>query len=292
MAGKKPKYDPNAPVLIAIQQGLQNIINPAGASALAASQGAWYPKAPSAVTVDTSNPRGIGLASDPNSMDYNMGFTKASLAGGLDRPESQGWLFSVVAAGRGHGSTPQGVYEKYITESASQNVAYGVHVTPQQLAFQDATKNGWIKDGVVKIDVAKALSPKGAKGPYMGTTTQTSTSTDTALTNPDSAHTLASQALSAHLGRTATPEDVAAFTAILQGREKANPVVTQQTDSSHPVGGNIHSTAQSSNRMQSGGTDPAQLADQYAQSQEGSAEYTASTQFLNAFINNLKDPVA
>lgn len=279
-------FDVSGIVQEAVNNAMTAAQNPTAAQAAAAREGAWYPRRPSTVFVDTSSLGGIEGASDTNSSVYNTHVAKADLVGALSRPESQGWLFSLVAAGRKHGSTPAGVLKAFVAESASRNNEAGENITPQQLAFEEATKNGWIKDGKITIDPSTA----GQKAPkYTGPVTTNSTTSDTTLTNPDTAHSILSNALSQHLGRTAKPGELDAFIKILHGREQQNPQTQQMTSTTTPNAATHVNDVQTS-RTSQGGTDPAQLADQFAASQEGAAEYT-STQFLDAFIANLKDPV-
>lgn len=92
------------------------------------------------------------------------------------------------------------------------------------------------------------------------------------LTNPSDAKVLADQALNTYLGRAANEEETSAFMSALNKVERQNPVIT--TPSSR-----------------SGGVNNAQVAKEFAQSQEGAAEYLASTQYMDWFMEKMaSDP--
>ena len=84
------------------------------------------------------------------------------------------------------------------------------------------------------------------------------------LTNPDDAKSLVNGALQTYLGRDATQEEITEFTKALNKAERQNPIVSTRT-------------------QRSGGVSPAQRAEDFARSQEGSAEFLADTQYSNWF---------
>lgn len=114
-----------------------------------------------------------------------------------------------------------------------------------------------------------------------GTTTYNASNVD--LTNPDNAKTLANSALSTYLGRDANPQELKQFLAALNAHERANPKVVSQTTTTAGS-----STTQSG--TSSGGVSPQQFAEDWARSQEGTAEYAAGTKYMGALLNAIKNP--
>lgn len=84
------------------------------------------------------------------------------------------------------------------------------------------------------------------------------------LTNPDDAKSLVNAALQTYLGRDASQEEITEFTKALNKAERQNPIVSTRT-------------------QRSGGVSPAQRAEDFARSQEGSAEFLADTQYSDWF---------
>lgn len=92
------------------------------------------------------------------------------------------------------------------------------------------------------------------------------------LTSPSDALYLLNQAMTQYLGRRATEQELRDFVAALNAQERANPTTVAYE------GGQA---------VQSGGFNPAVFAQQFAQSQEGSAEFQATTTFMDAFLQML-----
>lgn len=88
------------------------------------------------------------------------------------------------------------------------------------------------------------------------------------FTNPSDAQVLVNNALGTYLGREATTEESATFLSTLNKLQQQNPIVS--TPSSR-----------------SGGVNRDQVAKEFGQAQEGSAEYMASTQYMDWFMENL-----
>lgn len=130
----------------------------------------------------------------------------------------------------------------------------------------------------------------GGGGGYGGTSTSTAFDQDLTLTNPDNAKTLANAALSQYLGRDAKPAELKQFLAALNAHERANPR-TQQSTVTQTVGGSAQnsSTTRSSSTVSAGGVNPQQFAEDWAREQEGTAEYTAATKYLNTFMSAIQD---
>ena len=92
------------------------------------------------------------------------------------------------------------------------------------------------------------------------------------MTNPSDAKVLADSALSNYLGRAANEEETSMFLSTLNKAERQNPIITTQSS-------------------RSGGVNREQVAKEFAQSQEGAAEYLASTQYMDWFMEKLaSDP--
>lgn len=96
------------------------------------------------------------------------------------------------------------------------------------------------------------------------------------LTDPDTAKVVVDQALQTYLGRAANERELATFTAALTRQEMKNP---NRVD------------MQGGTAVTSGGVNPQAYAQEFAQAQEGAAEYGAATTFLDAFIESLDNPI-
>ena len=108
----------------------------------------------------------------------------------------------------------------------------------------------------------------GSAGPYLGPTTTTT------VANEMDAKSLVNNALSQYLGRTATDAEVSAFHQKLNSELAANPNVSDPT--SQHAGVN------------SGGTNPQQLAEDFAKSQPDYAETQAATTGLNWMVEAIR----
>ncbi len=82
------------------------------------------------------------------------------------------------------------------------------------------------------------------------------------LTNPADAEVLVNNSLNQYLGRDATDDERNVFLKTLNAVERKNPIVTTQTS-------------------RSGGTNPQQVAKEFALSQETAAEDTVNTTYMN-----------
>lgn len=96
------------------------------------------------------------------------------------------------------------------------------------------------------------------------------------LTDPGTAETLVDQALQGYLGRKALPDERATFLKALRREEMANPRTV---------------TVQGGKAVSGGGINPQAFAEDFAQAQEGAAEFTAATTLLDSFIQSLSNPV-
>jgi hypothetical protein len=111
----------------------------------------------------------------------------------------------------------------------------------------------------------------GGGGGYSGPVTQTR------LTDPTTAENLLDTSLKNYLGRSATGKEKQAFLKALNRYEIENPTVTT------PVG--------PGGTVTTGGAQPTVFAEQFAQAQEGAAEYQAATTYLDSFLGALGNPV-
>lgn len=96
------------------------------------------------------------------------------------------------------------------------------------------------------------------------------------LTDPDTANQLVDAALEQYLGRRANDQEAKAFRQALRKAEKKSPTeVVVKGDTA----------------ITKGGVSPQARAEEFAMAQEGSAEYQASTTYLDAFIQGIRNPV-
>lgn len=128
--------------------------------------------------------------------------------------------------------------------------------------------------------------PGGAGGGGGGgptTTRQISESVN--LTDPGTARTLLKNSLTEYLGRDATDKEQQAFLRALNAAEEQAPTVTEAVTTTTPGAG---TATVRSRTMTRGGFNPSTFAQEYAQSQEGAAEYQAATSLLDTFIGTLR----
>lgn len=90
------------------------------------------------------------------------------------------------------------------------------------------------------------------------------------LTNPADAKTFVNNSLKDYLGRQATQSELDTFLSSLNSVERKNPVYRSQT-------------------QQSGGTNPQQVAEEFAQSRPEAAEYTAATQYSSWLMQKISE---
>ena len=141
-------------------------------------------------------------------------------------------------------------------------------------------------DGVLANETSGSGGAGGKAAAYKGPVTTKSTTESVNLTNPTEARTLVNNSLTQYLGREATKQEQDSFLAALNAQEKMNPTVTNQTSTTTPQGkamNKVESEVQSQ-----GGFNPSTFAQEYAQGQEGSAEFQAASSLLDTFIGSLK----
>jgi hypothetical protein len=104
------------------------------------------------------------------------------------------------------------------------------------------------------------------------------------LTNPSTARSLIQQSLTSYLGRDATDDEQNSFLKALNAAEKRSPSVTKSVSTTTPGVGTSRTESETSSR---GGFNPSTFAEEYAQGQEGAAEFQAATTLLDTFIGSL-----
>lgn len=110
----------------------------------------------------------------------------------------------------------------------------------------------------------------------------TSTVTTTSLSSPSTARRLINQAMTSYLGREPTSGERQKFMNALNSAERSNPTVQEVTVSDD-------GTAQTQVVKQ--GLDVAGFTEDFAKSRPDYAEYRASTEFMQAFMDILQGPV-
>lgn len=150
---------------------------------------------------------------------------------------------------------------------------YIVRQTGQRVSPVEALRRYYLGDEEVPGMGQRRTSGGGGGGGggYSGPITQTR------LTDPTTAENLLDTSLKNYLGRAATGKEKAEFVKALNRYEAQNPTVTT------PMGPGSSVTT--------GGAQPTVFAEQFAQKQEGAAEYQAATTYLDAFLSAIKNPV-
>ena len=155
----------------------------------------------------------------------------------------------------------QNRWEEAVDEAAMAYAVHGVMISPLEV----------FDERVAAFAAADAAAAASGGGGYSGGGGG-GTGGVINLTNETAARAILNQAMSAWLGRQASPEEVRQFLTLLNQQERANPV-TQTQEGEYLV--------------QSGGFEPQQFAEDYVKSIEGSGEYQAVTTYLDAFLNAL-----
>lgn len=199
-------------------------------------------------------------------------------------PEARKRLNNATTAYFGHSrwapSWQDGVWEQAIQVSAN-SVAYGNKgdwvdpVTAFNFVINDMAMAGG--------GAAGSASGTGGGG-YSGPTTSTQVSKSENLTNPSTARSLIKQSLTSYLGRDATDDEQNSFLKALNTAEKRSPSVTKSVSTTTPGVGTSRTESETSSR---GGFNPSTFAEEYAQGQEGAAEFQAATNLLDTFIGSL-----
>jgi hypothetical protein len=137
-------------------------------------------------------------------------------------------------------------------------------------------------------DATRLISGKSASASGSKAGTQTSTTRSVNLTDPMTAKALVNDVLSRQLGRAARPDEVAAFTQVLNSAQEANPAISTETRT-YDEAGNYSSSVHSSGGLDAAGATQV-LTDKAMQSPDYGA-YQAGVTYLNAFNRAIQSPV-
>jgi hypothetical protein len=255
---------------------------PGDATGLGASaaKGVWFMR-PTPLFTNTQNLAGIAAASDWSQPNVNQWYDKADVKPQFTQlsPTDQ-MLYEAVADSMGNGKSGSGLFGDTVDMSAYQSTA-GVKKTPQQILYEIAYERGVLRpDGT--FDAAAAGGGSSGSGSKYGTTSASSRSVT--LTDPDTAQSLVDSALESYLGRSASQDETDQFIAHLTAREKANPKMTSQSVTTAPG-------TSSTDTMTQGGTNSAQIAEEWAKGQEGAAEFQAASSYFDEFIKAIANPM-
>lgn len=139
---------------------------------------------------------------------------------------------------------------------------------------------------MIVADLEKSgARPGGRGGGVAGPTTTRQVSESVNLTDPGTARTLLKNSLTQYLGRDATDKEQATFMRALNAAEERSPTVTEAVTTTTPGKGTSMVRSRTKTR---GGFNPSTFAQEYAQGQEGAAEYQAATSLLDTFISTLR----
>jgi hypothetical protein len=238
----------------------------------------WNQQAWSNLFPDSNNLETIAAMSDVNSSFWNDWQTKTTANAAFTMlPSDQQAAFNGVAKALGNGRTGRGLYQDYVQQSAAYGES-GTAATPYVLLHQEYG------------DLISAGGLDASAGAYAGPTTASRTDTSMKLSDPMTAKGLLSDSLTKYLGKEPSPEDLSQFVSALNDYERGNATVTKSTATTTPDKA-AHSTDTVQSTATVGGTDPAQFAEDWARSQEGSAEYQAATEYMDAFLTAIKNPL-
>jgi len=128
-------------------------------------------------------------------------------------------------------------------------------------------------DELLERDAARGLLPGGGRsGSGRGGPAITETVN---LTDPGTAKVILQQSMAQYLGRSPSQKELNNFMSALRGAEEAAPRTADVSGSRQTTSGGVNAQA---------------FGEEYAMSQEGSAEYLAATDYLDAFMGALAGP--
>jgi hypothetical protein len=253
-----------------------------GSSPTDSTKSVWYTR-PVPLTMAPHGQVTNPAMADPNSAAYNTYYSKTDVKSNwaLLDPTLQA-LYTATARSFDKRSTGKGLFESLTDQSVYQS-SIGNRINPHTLLYQVASQRGILKaDGT--FDASKYLTDSSGKS--YGTQTATSVQKSVTLTDPDTARSILNSALETYLGQSASAEEEEKFLQALMKRERKNArVTTQQSTTTTSPGGSVSSIES----MTQGGSNAQQFAVDWAKSQEGSAEFLAATDYLDEFMNALKD---
>lgn len=138
------------------------------------------------------------------------------------------------------------------------------------------------------LSEAGGYSPggSGGRGGFSGTRTSTHRSVD--LTDPSTAKAIINDALSQHLGRAATEDEVRAFTTVINSAERANPTLTT-TSTTYDKGDAVSSSSTTKGGLTDSGR--YQLVSDEAMKKPEYGAVQSATTYFNAFLGALDSPM-
>lgn len=244
----------------------------------------WYTR-PVPIYGMPSTTAQIDFASQPGNPMINTWYSKSDVKSNYAflPPELQA-LYTATAKSFSKRKTGEGLFDDLV-DQAGVNSTTGNRVLPHQLLYQVASKRGILQpDGT--FNAAKWIEEQEGSGKKYGTTSSTARQTNVSLTDPDTATAVIDNALEAYLGQSASSQQKEDFMKALRLHETKSPTVSTQSSTTTTSPGGSSSAVTS---FSEGGSNPQQFAEEWAKSQEGSAEFLAATDYLDGFMNALKN---
>jgi hypothetical protein len=193
-------------------------------------------------------------------------------------PEARKRLYDTATAYYGNDNWERSwlntIWNRAINVSANA-YAYGNQKVDPVTAFE-----------MIVRDMSEAGSPGGRGAKYTGPVTTRQETTSVNLTDPATARGLVKSALTNYLGRDANDMEQEAFLKALNAAERRAPTVTRSVSTTTPRGQALNEVE--SETMTTGGFNPSTFAEEYAQGQEGAAEFQAATTLMDSFIDALR----
>ena len=162
-----------------------------------------------------------------------------------------------------------------VVQTGADFTAVGAHFSPTKVAETIAGFTGQPVD-----------HSGDANGMFTGSKTQHQTQVD--LTSPTDARALINNVLSQQLGRAARPEEVSAFTAVLNNAEKSNPS-TATTTTQYDQGDATASSTSTAGGLGAAGKQ--QVVSDQAMKLPDYGAYQAATTYMSALQAAIKAPV-
>lgn len=208
--------------------------------------------------------------------DAAMGYASLSI-------EAQNKIYEDMVALRGGYPVPRNdavnFYADTVRSAYQLQQSRGLKVTPLEYWDYIKQESGGLGFNVYGDGKGGA---GGRGGGYTGPTTQVGTYETINLTNPSQARQLLDDALGQVLGRRPTDVEYKNFTAALNAAQEEAPSITESVSTTTPQG-KAKSTVKSKQRVR-GGVSEAQLATEFARSQEMAAETAGGTVGFDAFL--------
>lgn len=197
-------------------------------------------------------------------------------------PSAQQKIYQDAIAVYGHEKVPalnmESFYADTVRAAAQVQQSRGVKVQPLEYWDYYRASGG---PGLNAYGAGKSGGGGGVAA-YKGPTTTVSTTESLNLTNPSTARQLLDAALSDVLGRLPTQKEYDTFRKALLAQQEEAPSVTESVTTTTPQG--VARTKVKSKTKTTGGVSEAQLATEFARSQEGAAETLGGTLGFDAFL--------